>query len=344
MTQKIQLAIIGAAGLSGLELLTWLQRHPYAEVCHVTSDRYAGTPVGHLLASYRNTDLTFRTHDVDVSNCDVVFLAVPNQASMEWVPKLREQGLRVIDLSGMFRLQTPERTAAFYGDLRPDLRWFEEAVFGLSEVFAEDISDAQLLANPGCYPTGALLALLPLGEWLLQLERAPIIDAKSGVSGAGGRVENATTNYVDVNENLKPYKIFHHQHRPEIQLYLADAGYTEEALGDVIFTPHLLPVNRGILSTIYLRFKEPVSAETLREKYTQFCAGKAFVHLLESGQTPDLNAVAHSNHCVMNLFGSENGQDWIVVSAIDNLVKGAAGQALQNMNLMFGVPETTGLL
>lgn len=171
-----------------------------------------------------------------------------------------------------------------------------------------------------------------------------MIDAKSGVSGAGGRVENSTTNYVDVNENLKPYKIFQHQHRPEIQLYLTQQGYPEEQLGDIIFTPHLLPVNRGILSTIYLRFSEPIEEAELRKCYQDFCADKAFVHLLEPGVMPDLKAVAHSNHCVMNLFRQEQGQDWVIVSAIDNLVKGAAGQALQNMNLMFGLAPSTGLV
>ena len=141
----------------------------------------------------------------------------------------------------------------------------EKAVFGLTEVFAEQIATTRLVANPGCYPTGALLALWPLGDHLKKLKVPPVIDAKSGVSGAGGRVENSTTNYVDVNENLKPYKIFQHQHRPEIQLYLAQQGYPEEQLGDIIFTPHLLPVNRGILSTIYLRFSEPIEEVELRK-------------------------------------------------------------------------------
>lgn len=343
MSPSIQVAIFGGAGLSGLELLTWLERHPQATVRQVTSERYAGQLVGQLLTGYRHSPLTFSGHECDVSECDVAFLAVPNEASLDLVPKLRSQGVRVIDLSGMFRLQTPERTAKHY-KLTPELRWLEKAVFGLAEVFSEQIASANLIANPGCYPTGSLLALWPLGDWLGHLSCPPIIDAKSGVSGAGGRVENSTTNYVDVNENFKPYKIFQHQHRPEIQLYLSQRGYLEGSVGDVIFTPHLLPVNRGILSTIYLRFNEPVAEMELRSRYAQFCEAKPFVHLLDRGVMPDLKSVAHSNHCVINCFGHENGRDWIVVSAIDNLVKGAAGQALQNMNLMFGLPEATGLL
>jgi N-acetyl-gamma-glutamyl-phosphate reductase len=343
MSEKIQIAILGAGGLSGLELLTWLQRHPATNIRHITSERYDGMPVGNLLPAYKDSSLTFTGHNVDVAECDIAFLAVPNEASLEWVPRLHAKGVRVIDLSGMFRLQTPELTAKHY-KLAPVESWLEKAVFGLAEVFSEQIATAKLVANPGCYPTGALLALWPLGDNLTKLESSPVIDAKSGLSGAGGRVENSTTNYVDINENLKPYKIFQHQHRPEIQLYLTQQGYPEERLGDVIFTPHLLPVNRGILSTIYLRFNEPIGETELRKRYQDFCADKVFVHLLEPGVMPDLKAVAHSNHCVVNLFRHEKGRDWVVVSAIDNLVKGAAGQALQNMNLMFGLPPSTGLI
>ena len=343
MSEHLQIAILGAGGLSGLELLTWLRRHPHANVRHVTSERYNGIPVGRLLPAYHGSSLIFTGHDIDVAECDVAFLAVPNEASLEWVPRLHADGVRVIDLSGMFRLQTPELTAKHY-KLAPEESWLEKAVFGLAEVFAEQIATARLVANPGCYPTGALLALWPLGDHLKELKVPPVIDAKSGVSGAGGRVENSTTNYVDVNENLKPYKIFQHQHQPEIQLYLTQQGYPEKQLGDIIFTPRLLPVNRGILSTIYLRFSEPIEEAELRKCYQDFCADKAFVHLLEPGVMPDLKAVAHSNHCVMNLFRHEQGQDWVIVSAIDNLVKGAAGQALQNMNLMFGLAPSTGLV
>jgi N-acetyl-gamma-glutamyl-phosphate reductase len=220
-----------------------------------------------------------------------------------------------------------------------------EAVFGLPEYFRERIPNARVIANPGCYPTGVLLGLLPFGELLSGLVNSPIIDAKSGVSGAGGRVEDDATNYMEVNENFKAYKVFGHQHQPEIQQYLTDlTSYPADELGEVIFTPHLLPVNRGILSTIYLRFQNPLDAEQVQVGFQEFAAQNAFVHLLPEGQLPDLKASIHSNRCVIGLSCDASRRNWIVVTSIDNLVKGASGQAIQNLNLMFGLPETAGLV
>jgi len=341
----VHIGIIGAAGLSGLELLYWLERHENACVELVTSSRYEYERVNDVFPELNTCSQIFQPNDTDVSGCDIVFLAVPNQASLKSVPKLLEQGVRVIDLSGAFRLRDKKVFSKFYrlSHTAPEL--LEEAVFGLPEYFNEKISTARLVANPGCYATGALLSILPLGELLGELDHAPIIDAKSGVSGAGGRVEDETTNYVSVNENFKAYKVFSHQHQPEIQQYLQDMSpYHEHVAGEVIFTPHLLPVDRGILSTIYLHFCRPIASEEIQERFSKFAEGQEFVHFLEEGGLPDLKMTVRSNRCMIGAKTDQSGQNWIIVSSIDNLIKGASGQAIQNMNLMFGLDEKAGLI
>ena len=341
----IRIGIIGAAGLSGLELLHWLGRHSEVEITLVTSTKYQGRPVCEAFPQLPNCKLVFQPNDTDVSGCDAVFLAVPNKASLERTPQLLDQGVRIIDLSGVYRLRDIASFEKHYRLSHTSPEVLREAVFGLPEYFRERISKARLIANPGCYPTGVLLGLLPFGEMLGGLASSPIIDAKSGVSGAGGRVENDATNYMEVNENFKAYKVFDHQHQPEIQQCLADlTPYQAGELGEVIFTPHLLPVNRGILSTIYLRFQNPLDAEQVQVGFQEFAAQNAFVHLLPEGQLPDLKASVHSNRCVIGLSCDASRRNWIVVTSIDNLVKGASGQAIQNLNLMFGLPETAGLV
>ncbi len=341
----IRVGIIGAAGLSGLELLDRLQRHPFAQVVLATSTKYEGRTVSEAFPHLPLCQEVFQPNDADASGCDVVFLAVPNKASLERVPALLEQGVKVIDLSGVYRLRDPERFARFYQLEHSSPELLKEAVFGLPEFFRERIESARLIANPGCYPTGALLGILPFGELLGRLDRPPIIDAKSGVTGAGGRVEDDATNYVEVNENFKAYKVFGHQHQPEIQQYLEDLSpFRSEELGEVIFTPHLLPVNRGILSTIYLRFSRPKDPEKVWAQFQKVEAENRFVQLLPEGRLPDLKTCVNSNRCAIGLSHDESCRNWVVLTSIDNLVKGASGQALQNMNLMFGFPEETALL
>ena len=204
MMKKLQVGIIGAAGLSGLELLVWLKRHPNVNVRYVTSERYAGKPVSSFLLQYSHDSLLFSSHEVDFEQCDLCFLAIPNQASLALVPKLMNlQKIRVIDLSGVYRLKTAQRTEIYY-QLLPQQSLLDQAVFGLPEIYAQSLKNARLVANPGCFPTAPLLALWGIGELLQELSAPPIIDAKTGVSGAGGRVENSVTNYVDVNENCQP--------------------------------------------------------------------------------------------------------------------------------------------
>ena len=340
----VRIGIIGAAGLSGLELLHLLSRHSEATVNLVTSTKYQGKNVSEVFPELYQYSLTFNANETDVNGCDVVFLAVPNQASLELVPKLLDQGIRVIDLSGAYRLADTEVFTKFYKltHTYPDL--LKEAVFGLPEFFRQQISAARLVANPGCYSTCALLGILPLAELLGELDQPPLIDAKSGVSGAGGRVEDDSMNYVSVNENFKAYKVFSHQHQPEIQQYLSElSAYRSEINGEVIFTPHLLPVNRGILSTIYLHFREPVDGDKVIRRFSEFADKQKFVEFMGKAHFPDIKITSHTNRCMIGIECDQSRQNWVIVSSLDNLIKGAAGQAIQNMNIMFGLEESHGL-
>ena len=336
----VRIGIIGAAGLSGLELLHLLSRHSEATVNLVTSTKYQGKNVSEVFPQLYQYSLIFNSNETDVLGCDVVFLAVPNQASLELVPKLLDQGIRVIDLSGAYRLADTEVFTKFYKltHTYPDL--LKEAVFGLPEFFRQLISEARLVANPGCYSTCALLGILPLAELLGELDQPPLIDAKSGVSGAGGRVEDDSMNYVSVNENFKAYKVFSHQHQPEIQQYLSElSAYRSEKNGEVIFTPHLLPVNRGILSTIYLHFREPVDVDKVTQSFSEFADKQNFVEFMGKAHFPDIKITSHTNRCMIGIECDQSRQNWVIVSSLDNLIKGAAGQAIQNMNIMFGLDE-----
>jgi len=341
----IRVGIIGAAGLSGIELLKWFRIHPKSKVELVTSSKYLGQKVASVFPELKSYSHEFEPNDSDASNCDVVFLAVPNKASLELVPKLIDKGIRVIDLSGAFRLSDLDVFTKFYklSHSSPEIQ--KEAVFGLPEFFKKKIKEARLVSNPGCYSTSALLGILPIADLLGKLDRPPIIDSKSGVSGAGGRVEDDTVNYVSVNENFKAYKVFSHQHQPEIQQYLEElTPYPNDTIGEVIFTPHLLPVNRGILSTIYLHFSEPILADEIKLRFKNFSKMQKFVRFLDEDYLPDIKMTLNSNWCMVGADSDDSNENWVIVTSLDNLVKGASGQAIQNMNLMFGIDENLGLL
>ncbi len=341
----INVAIIGAAGLSGLELIHLFQKHPHVELKVLTSRKYDGQPLAEHFPQFTGMPHVFSSHEADVSKCDVAFLAIPNKASLAMVPKLLSEGIRVIDLSGAYRLRNPDVFEEFYQFSHTEPNLLAEAVFGLPEYFKKAIPSARLVSNPGCYATGALLGLLPFGNLLSTLDRPPVIDAKSGVSGAGGRVEDDSIIYVGVNENFKAYKIFQHQHLPEIQQYFEDlTAYDAQQQGNLIFTPHLLPLTRGILSTIYLHFSDALSVEQVRANFGRTAEQNPFFHLLPEAQFPDLSTVQHSNRCHVGLAHDQSRTNWIVITALDNLVKGASGQAIQNMNLMFNCEETRGLM
>src|SRR6185437_859415 len=269
----------------------------------------------------------------------VVFLATPPEVSMELAPAMLGAGAKVVDLSGAFRLRTPERYAAWYKEPHTAPALLAEAAYGLPEYCRERIRPARLVSNPGCYPTAANLAIRPLVEAGVVDRAAGIVcDAKSGVSGAG-RKPTLKTSFCEVTENFSAYSILKHRHVPEV---LANSGLEESEFS---FTAQLIPIERGILETIYFRLAKPMtSAEILAEVYRKHYANEPFIRLYEAGSVPDLHAVNHTNFCDIGVVSDPASGRCLVVSAIDNLVKGAAGQAIQNLNLALGIEETAGLL
>lgn len=321
----MKVAIIGASGYTGGELFRLLHAHPRVEVSTATSRQLAGKPVTsrhpHLTGF---TDLLFTNPGMDTIDADIAFLAVPHTAAMAYAPSLTEAGIRVIDLSADYRLPR-EIYEKVYG---VDHTAYVPVPYGLCELHREQCRGASFISNPGCFPTGATLAAAPLAAYAHTI----IYDSKTGVSGAGDNPSD-TTHYPNVGDNLTAYKLTTHRHLAEMRQELQHLGSGAKAY----FTPHLLPVNRGILTTAHILLKEPIEQAEAERLYHDFYAGEPFVRY----QRPSLNAVRGSNFCDLMV---EAGEDRIVaVSAIDNLVKGASGQAIQNMNLMMGWNETEGL-
>lgn len=334
----LKAAIFGASGYTGLELLRILASHPEAKVVEATSRQYKGTPVPEVFPALRGfyDSIVFTDpEDLGSVESDVSFSAMPHGASQDVVPELLKKN-RVIDLSADFRLHDLKTYNSWYGEHKA-AHLLKEAVYGLPELYRKEIKGASLIANPGCYPTSAILALTPLAKKGLIVPGSVVIDSKSGVSGAG-RGASLGTSFVEVSSGFKAYKVGSHRHTPEIeQELMAASGYGL----DVRFTPHLIPVSRGILTTAYAELKKNLPASDLRAMYAEAYSGESFVRVLPEGQFPDISQVRGSNFCDLGLF--VEGSRVTVVSAIDNLVKGASGQAVQNMNLMFGIDEKAGL-
>lgn len=334
----IKIGIVGGTGYTGSELLRILARHPKAALAVITSRNESGMPVAEMFPHLRGqVDLRFTVPDPGaLAECDLVFFATPNGTAMRSVPELLERGVRVIDLAADFRLQDPALWERWYGmpHLCPDL--LQEAVYGLPECNRAAIAAARLVANPGCYPTAVTLGLLPLLEARLVDPSWIIADAKSGVSGAGRKAEVGIL-MAEVGESFKAYAVTGHRHLPEIvQNLTLFSGVTPE----LTFVPHLVPMIRGIEATLYARLIDP--AADLDAVYARRYAGEPFVDLMPGGH-PDTRSVRGANVC--RIAVNRQGDKGVVVvqSVIDNLVKGAAGQAVQNMNLMFGLSETLGL-
>ncbi|HEY4707591.1 MAG TPA: N-acetyl-gamma-glutamyl-phosphate reductase [Thermodesulfobacteriota bacterium] len=335
----MKVSIFGASGYTGLELLRILAMHKDAEVIEATSRQYKGKKISEVFPSLRGfyDNLAFSDlEDVKSVKADVAFSAMPHGASQEIVPELLKAG-RVIDLSADFRLHDAEVYNKWYGEHRSSAL-LSEAVYGLPELHREEIKGARLVANPGCYPTSAILALAPLAKKGLITEGSVVIDSKSGVSGAG-RSGNLETSFVEVAGGFKAYKVGCHRHTPEIEQELSLAASTP--LG-VRFTPHLIPASRGILTTAYVELNKEMGLADMHALYSEFYSGERFVRLHPHGSFPDISQVRGSNFCDIGLF--VEGRKAIAVSAIDNLVKGASGQAVQNMNILFGLREDTALL
>lgn len=321
----MKVAIIGASGYTGGELFRLLNAHSRAEVVCATSRQLAGKPVTiqhpHLTGF---TDISFTNPDISSLDVDIAFLAVPHTAAMTYAPAMVEQGIKVIDLSADYRL-AKEIYEETYGVSHTA---YFPAPYGLCELHREQCRNAGFVANPGCFPTGATLAAAPLAGYADHI----IYDSKSGVSGAGDNASD-TTHYPNVGDNFTAYKLTKHRHLAEMR---QEMGYLKSG-AKVYFTPHLLPVNRGILTTAHILLNEPMEQEEVERMYKKFYAGEPFIRY----QRPSLNSVRGSNFCDVTVEVSEDRV--VAVSAIDNLVKGASGQAIQNMNLMCGLKETDGL-
>lgn len=328
--------VVGFRGYSGAEVVRILQRHPGVDpILMEHREEAAGSPKVRRAKQVPHMPCT--ADAARAERLDVVFLATPPEVSMELAPAMLEAGAHVIDLSGAFRLRTPERYAAWYKERHMQPALLAEAVYGLPEFCRDGIRSARLIANPGCYPTAANLAIAPLVKAEVVDRQAGIVcDAKSGVSGAG-RKPSLKTSFCEVSENFTAYSIFTHRHVPEV----LQVSNLEER--EFSFTAQLLPLDRGILETIYFRSSRLNSAEELLAVYERRYGGEPFIRLYNPGHQPDLRSVQRTNFCDIGVtFDAATGRG-VVVSAIDNLVKGAAGQAVQNMNLVLDFPETEAL-
>lgn len=337
---KLQVGVFGASGYTGFETISILRHHPSVEMVFATSESAAGQTLSDIYPVNWATPLV-ASADAPLDKVEAVFCCLPHGASMPTVVAAREAGVRVIDLSADFRLTDPEIYQKWYGVPHEAPERLQEAVYGIPELFRPRIAEADLLANPGCYPTSVLLALAPLlKEGWLDSSAAVVADSKSGVSGAGRKLSLAT-HFVEVNENLSPYNIGQkHRHVAEMAQLIDQLGGSGQKL---IFSPHLVPVSRGMLSTIYVSLAEDVSTEAVHALFAKSYADEPFVHLLPMGSLASMAHTQRTNLCAISIT-PVNPRQLILCSSIDNLGKGAAGQAVQNFNIMFGLPETAGLL
>lgn len=335
----IRVGVVGGTGYTGVELLRLLVGHGQVELRVITSRSDAGLAVTDMFPNLRgHLDLQFSAPDAAaLHGCDLVFFATPNGTAMQMVPELLAAGVRVVDLAADFRLRDPAVWEQWYGmpHACPDV--LAEAVYGLPEVYREGIRSARIVANPGCYPTAVQLGFLPLIEQGLVDRGTLIADVKSGVSGAG-RKASVGTLLAEAADNFKAYAVAGHRHLPEIRQGLTTAA--GEAV-DLTFVPHLTPMIRGIHATLYARLSRGV--DDLQGLFEQRYAAEPFVDIMPPGAHPETRSVRGANHCRIAVHRPQGGDTVVILSVIDNLVKGAAGQAVQNMNLMFGLPERTGL-
>jgi N-acetyl-gamma-glutamyl-phosphate reductase len=338
---KTKVAIIGATGYTGVELLRLLLAHPEAEITALTSQKYIGLPIEEVFPSLKGR-LPLVCEELNVERisqkAEVVFTALPHKRAMEVVPLFYERGKRIIDLSADFRFRKARIYEQWYQKHQaPEL--LSISVYGLPELHREEIRKATIVGNPGCYPTGALIGLIPLvKEGLISLDGI-VVDSKSGVSGAGRDVVLESL-FCEVNEGVKAYKIFSHRHTPEIEQELSEMARREVK---VTFVPHLIPMDRGILTTLYVHLNKKMKTRDLINLFEESYRREPFVRVYPEGRLPNTKDVRGSNFCDVGIVVSEADERAVIVTAIDNLVKGASGEAIQNMNLMVGYPETMGL-
>ncbi len=340
MSDKVKIAILGASGYTGAELVRLLWNHPRADIRVLTADRRAGQPLGAVFPQFDGLDLPdlVAIDAVDWSEVEFVFCALPHGTTQEVIAGLPGH-VRVCDLSADFRLYNPAVYAEWYGHEHRAVELQKTVVYGLTEVYRDKIAQARVVANPGCYPTVAQIPLIPLLKAGLVLADDIIIDAKSGVTGAG-RAPKEGTLYAEVTEGLHPYGVASHRHSPEIEQGLSEAAGRDVRM---TFTPHLMPMARGMMASIYVKLADGASVATLRAELERATADEPYVRLLAPGVAPQTRHVRGSNMCLINVFEDRVPGRAILFGAIDNLTKGASGQAIQNMNVMLGLPETMGL-
>lgn len=344
MIAPARVAVVGATGYAGFELARLLLRHPQIEkpTFYLRGESAQARCLTEVFPQLRGWgEAPCRQLSVSAiveSGAHAVFLATPHEASLELVPELLESGLGVIDLSGAFRFRDAATFSHWYKLPQPDAAALDRAVYGLPELYSENLRGARLVANPGCYPTSVILGLRPLAEadWL-DLDRGIVCDCKSGVSGAG-KEPKRDTHFVEVNENFRAYGLFTHRHTPEVAEHLGVAA------DRLMFATHLLPIERGILSTLYVWLNEPRQPQEVEALFRKFYAGRPMVRISPAGRLPELQHVARTNFCDIGFALDESGERLIVVSCLDNLGKGAAGQAVQNFNWMQSYPESAGLI
>ena len=336
-------AVVGATGYTGSELAKILLRHPRAQLVALTTRQETAIPVRSLVPGISKTEALevrkFSFQEIK-KKADVVFLTLPHTEAMDLAGKFLRADKIVIDLSADFRLQNVSLYEKWYGVKHKERKLLGRAVYGLPEFFREAIRKTNLIANPGCYPTGACLGIGPLLRDKLVEPDSIVIDAKSGVSGAGKKL-NPATQFCEVNENFYAYKVNHHQHMPEIREVLSRLGGESVEFS---FVPHLLPINRGILTTIYLKKRAAVRVADLRKSFERAYEKEPFVRVRKEGEFPALRDVQGTNFCDIGFVSSPDEDEVIVITAIDNLLKGASGQAVQNLNIRAGFPEEEGLL
>lgn len=334
----IGIGIVGGTGYTGVELMRLLAQHPQAELRVITSRSEQGRPVADLFPNLRGlVDLDFSAPDTDAyGDCDLVFFATPNTTAMSQAQALLEAGIKVIDLAADFRIKDIPTWERIYGATHACPALVEEAVYGLPELNRDAIRDARLVANPGCYPTSVILALLPLLDSHAIEPSSIIADCKSGTSGAGRKADVGTA-FCEVTESVKAYAVGTHRHQPEIQAVLQ----TVDSAAELVFTPHLMPMIRGIHATVYANARN--GGDGLQSMFENYYQNEPFVDVMPACSHPETRSVRGANVCRIAAHFLAEQNKIVVLSVEDNLVKGAAGQAIQNMNLMFGIDETTGL-